>query len=118
MSLVVPPAAVIQSVARVCPGCWPFFVNSIRNLRAPGGPAQVTSWWRSPDTNTRVGGAETSQHLVGTALDLAGPGAADLAAQLRNAGWTWIPEGDHEHLQLFPRNPFPPAVVTAGRLVV
>lgn len=101
-----PPGNVVRAVTAACPTCWPFFVQSIRNLRVPGSSVELTSWYRTPDHNERVGGSPTSQHLVGTALDLSGPGARDIAAQLRNAGWTWVPEGDHEHVQVFDRNPF------------
>lgn len=32
-------------------------------------PFIVTSWWRSPQANQQAGGAQFSQHLVGTAVD-------------------------------------------------
>jgi len=72
-------------------------------------PVELTSWYRSLQDNDRVGGSQLSQHLFATALDLVGPGAADFAKELRDRwGWTWVPEGDHEHVQLFTRNPFIP----------
>jgi len=106
MSLRTPPREVIDAVHAQCPGCWPFFVGTIRNLRPVQGAVTASSWWRSSETNREVGGSATSQHLVGTAIDLVGPGARDVADQLRNAGWVWIPEGDHEHMQVFVQNPF------------
>lgn len=37
---------------------------------APGASLKVTSWWRDRARNAAVGGAATSQHLIGLALDL------------------------------------------------
>lgn len=34
------------------------------------GNVQVTSWYRNPEHNRRVGGASASQHQLGTAFDL------------------------------------------------
>lgn len=70
-------------------------------------PVGLSSWYRSPARNLEVGGAERSQHLYGTALDLVGPGAKDAAKQLRARGWTALNEGDHWHVQVFASNPFP-----------
>ncbi len=105
MTAFAPPQQIIDAVARQCPACWPFLVGSVRNLRLSA-PVTLTSWYRNPEANLAAGGQPTSQHLIATALDLDGPGADDAARQLRNAGWTWISEGDHEHVQIFLRNPF------------
>jgi len=43
-----------------------------------GGPLFITSWYRDPVTNRRVGGATRSEHLKGWAVDFHGP--TDLAA--------------------------------------
>lgn len=106
-NLAAPPASVIADVHRMCPECWPYFLATLRAVRAAQ-PIELTSWWRSLSENQRVGGSQLSQHLFATALDLVGPGAADVARQLRDLGWVWVSEGDHEHVQMFSRNPFIP----------
>jgi hypothetical protein len=89
-----------------CPTCWPFFSRSIDQVTVAA-PVEISSWYRSSEVNRRAGGAATSQHLWGGAFDLTGPGSASVASQLERWGWTWIREGDHEHVQVFKRNPFP-----------
>lgn len=37
-------------------------------------PVEITSWWRDPTRNAATGGAQWSQHLVGTAMDGRSPG--------------------------------------------
>lgn len=37
---------------------------------ASGGPLKVTSGYRSPDHNRRIGGARRSRHVTGEAADL------------------------------------------------
>ena len=106
-SFVAPPVSVQQLVSSRCVGCWEFFVGSFRAVRLdPTRSIGVSSWWRSDQANQLAGGAPTSQHLVGTAVDLVGDGGPEVARQLQAFGWTWIPESDHQHLQVFVRNPF------------
>jgi hypothetical protein len=65
---------------------------------------RVTSTYRSPAHNRRVGGVRNSFHLIGRAIDIARrPGVthAQIAAAYRNAGYRLIEsldEGDHSHI--------------------
>jgi hypothetical protein len=102
-----PPFYVVQFVSRHCPGCWQFFTRTTSSVR-PSKRAEVGSWWRSTAVNARERGQGSSQHLVGMALDLTGPGAGEVARQLKGLGWRFIvDEGDHWHAQVFAQNPFP-----------
>lgn len=49
-----------------------------------GRPISVTSGYRSPEVNARVGGASSSQHTLGEAADIECPGVstADLARKV------------------------------------
>src|SRR5688500_20147857 len=64
---------------------------------------QVTSTYRSPERNRRVGGVANSYHLRGRAIDIARrPGVShwQIAAAFRNAGYSLaesLDEGDHSH---------------------
>ena len=64
---------------------------------------RVTSTYRSPAHNRRVGGVANSYHLHGRAIDIARrPGVShwQIAAAYRNAGYRLIEsldEGDHSH---------------------
>ena len=64
---------------------------------------RVTSTWRSPERNRRVGGVPNSWHLSGRAIDIArAPSVshAVLAAAMRREGFTLmesLDEGDHSH---------------------
>ena len=64
---------------------------------------RVTSTYRSPAHNRRVGGVRNSFHLSGRAIDIARrPGVShwQIAAAFRNAGYQLLEsldEGDHSH---------------------
>lgn len=66
-----------------------------------------TSWFRSREENTQVGGARFSQHLLGLALDfdyLWGTARLpQLASALENAGLGYVEsDEEHVHVQLWP----------------
>ena len=64
---------------------------------------RVTSTYRTPEHNRRVGGVRNSWHIRGRAIDIARkPGVthSQIAAAFRNAGYQLIEsldEGDHSH---------------------
>ena len=69
---------------------------------------QVTSTYRSPAHNRRVGGVANSYHLSNRAIDIArrpGVSHAQIAAAYRNAGYSLaesLDEGDHSHFAFGP----------------
>lgn len=76
----------------------------IGDVRQIGGRwGQVTSTYRSPEHNRRVGGVANSYHLRGKAIDIArrpGVSHAQIASAYRNAGYSLaesLDEGDHSH---------------------
>jgi hypothetical protein len=46
-------------------------MDEIRRLL--GSPIHVTSWYRCPELNERIGGSRNSQHMVGEAVDFVSP---------------------------------------------
>ena len=76
-------------------------LSGAANIGASWG--RVTSTYRSPEHNRRVGGVRNSFHLSGRAIDIArrpGVSHAQIAAAFRNAGYYLIEsldEGDHSH---------------------
>ena len=79
-----------------------FDMGDIKQIGAKWG--QVTSTYRSPEHNRRVGGVANSYHLRGRAIDIArrpGVSHAQIAAAYRNAGYSLaesLDEGDHTHI--------------------
>lgn len=78
--------------------------NNIRNAARLGSEwGRVTSTYRTPQHNRRVGGVRNSYHLSGRAIDIARrPGVThgQIAAAFRRAGYHLIEsldEGDHSH---------------------
>jgi hypothetical protein len=83
---------------------------------------RVTSTYRSPAHNRRVGGARNSHHMFGRAIDIARrPGVthAQIAAAFRSAGYRLVEsldEGDHSHFAFtFGGGPWNPPVVAARK---
>ena len=76
-------------------------MGSVRQIGSNWG--QVTSTYRSPAHNRRVGGVSNSYHLSNRAIDIARrPGVShwQIAAAYRNAGYSLaesLDEGDHSH---------------------
>jgi uncharacterized protein YcbK (DUF882 family) len=84
---------------------WTFalesFVAHADELLAVWPEAVLTSWWRSPVENRRVGGVPNSRHLYGAAFDAVLPRAlvAGYMADARWLGLRPIDERDHVHVQ-------------------
>ncbi len=71
----------------------PQLLQRLQQLRTTlGRPLIITSGYRNPAHNTKVGGSPTSQHLLGTAADIQVHGLSidGLASQAEAAGFTGI----------------------------
>lgn len=77
-------------------------MGSVKQIGAQWG--RVTSTYRSPEHNRRVGGVANSYHLRNRAIDIArSPGVrhSQIVAAYRNAGYSLaeaLDEGDHTHI--------------------
>lgn len=80
------------------------FVNRASNAWNATPGVSLTSFYRDPESNRRVGGHPRSQHLVALAADFTGDRAQllHLAGHARSVGLVAVLESDHLHLQLFP----------------
>lgn len=89
-------------------GTWALHPNgrsvNMGDVKQIGGHwGQVTSTYRSPAHNRRVGGVANSYHLSNRAIDIARrPGVShwQIAAAYKNAGYSLaesLDEGDHSH---------------------
>lgn len=93
--------ALPRSGSRISANARPANIPAIVAIGSSWG--RVTSTYRSPQHNRRVGGVRNSFHLSGRAVDIARrPGVrhADIAAAYRNAGYHLaesLDEGDHSH---------------------
>jgi len=71
-----------------------------------GGALQLTSWFRDPVDNARVGGDRYSQHLLGWAFDVIGDEheREHLRDRATAAGLTVVDygPGQHTHVQFLP----------------
>ena len=102
-------SAVQARVAAELPsgGTWASIGSASGTLNSAAGIGsrwgRVTSTYRTPEHNRRVGGVRNSYHLRGRAIDIArrpGVSHAQIAAAFRNAGYRLIEsldEGDHSH---------------------
>ena len=70
---------------RLSPGIWAAFIGAANAGLLRG--SRVTSWWRSPTSNRRVGGDPDSQHLVGLAFDAVHPDQTALSQSLSSQGF-------------------------------
>jgi len=79
------------------------FLGQLGQLQV-GPSLNLTSWYRDPATNARVGGAPQSQHLLGLAIDVDGdPAELDRFAVLaQHVGLTAVLEQSHLHIQALP----------------
>ncbi len=105
MTLRSPPAQLVNAY----PDFYRWLVPRLRFIQQTFPAAQPTSWWRSTSRNLEVGGAARSQHLLGWAVDFAGPRDenARMVAVARQLGLVAVDEGDHVHLQMFPAGVVP-----------
>lgn len=62
-----PPAHIIDTLTRTA--SW---LEAVRTIL--GAPITISSGYRSPDVNRLVGGAKSSQHTIGEAVDFICPG--------------------------------------------
>lgn len=99
-----PPFAVVLTVHERFPGIWKDFVgravNAFASVNTNG--MILTSWWRDPGENRRVGGSPESQHLAGLALDITGGERAALANAASAFGLVGIAYERHVHIQYWP----------------
>jgi len=95
-----PPPGVLSELGQIMLELLVTLSSSIIVL--PGlNVATVTSFYRDPARNARVGGVANSLHLVALAIDLRRDFVGlQVFNAWRRAGLGGIDEGDHYHLQL------------------
>ncbi len=101
MSVRIPPEPIIRElIAELV-----VFLTNLQRLR-PGRSIRISSWWRDPVTNRRVGGHPQSQHLLGLAIDLVGEERelGEIIRQVRefSLGIEAIRQTSHVHIQWLP----------------
>ena len=108
-----PPVHIVRFWEQAIPGFWLKWISAADHaLRQidddAGGDTIITSWFRSPAENARVGGNPDSQHLVGLALDVV-PGKpsfklaiSEASNRFMEAGFVTVPAERHLHIQTFP----------------
>jgi len=101
LSVLAPPQYVVNGVEQAVPGFWDAWMRAVTWAHFGSAPWRATSWWRTPAMNLAAGSVHRfSQHLLGTAFDLA-PNRAALR-ELRAVGFIVIDEGSHLHAQPWP----------------
>jgi len=110
MPVYLPPDQIVFQVR-------PDLVTFIRRLASMRWPSSsiLTSWWRSVAHNRDVGGDERSQHLIGTAWDVASNDPSSIVHEARARGLIAVQEAAHVHLQLFSTTANP---VALGRVAL
>ena len=99
-----PPPVVVERLQALC-------VNVLEPLRALArAPIHITSGYRSQRLNRAIGGASTSQHVLGEAADLVMPGlgSGEIFNLIRRSGLDFdqmIEEGTWIHLSYTTRRP-------------
>lgn len=101
MSVFAPPGFIVFRVDLFAPGVYGAFFSRLLRSGLPS-DTRVTSWWRNPTRNAEVGGAPTSQHLLGLALDLISNRPDEIVRAVRRSGLIVVPESDHVHVQAWP----------------
>lgn len=81
---------------------WPVGPYTQRVSAALDGSERLTSWYRWPAENARVGGHPWSQHQVALGTDWATPNTAALVRRFRGQGLIAVDEFDHVHVQAWP----------------
>jgi len=95
-----PPASLVAQLNTIGAGfLLPEFVRRVVAGAPPG--TFLTSWFRSPAENRRVGGLAESQHLWAAAVDLAGD-LPEIARGMRRQGLIAVEDADHVHVQAWP----------------
>lgn len=92
------------------PGLYQWLVPRLVLLDREFPDAVATSWYRSPVRNLEVGGDPRSQHLLGWAADWSRMDAEErdtFVRAARSIGLVAVNEGDHVHVQTFPRGVVP-----------
>lgn len=105
MSVIAPPAQLVNAY----PDFYRWLLPRLNLIARTFPNSQPTSWWRSNARNLDVGGAPRSQHLLGWAVDFAGPRdeSRQMVAMAQDLGLTAVDEGDHVHLQMYPAGVIP-----------
>lgn len=74
------------------------FVRRVNAAARSAGSLTLTSWYRDPSRNAAVGGASSSRHLRGLAIDIVARDPQRASAAFRAYGLRVLNEGDHLHI--------------------